>query len=167
MIEELQLLDDKILKNLNLHICNLHKEQECAKYLGFNFTIGAQNYKFRRAKITPKKFGQFVTLWKRNANGITEPFHYSDPFDFYIIATNHDDKKGLFVFPKKVFRDHEILTDLRVGKRGFRIYPEWDKLDSKQAIKTQNWQIPYFIDITEDTPMITKKFVTLINYNYQ
>lgn len=167
MIEELLFLDVKILKNLDLQICNLHREDECDEYLGFNFTIGTQNYKFRKAKITPKKIGQFVTLWKRNANGTTEPFHYSDPFDFYIIATNDDARKGVFIFSKQALLENKILKYIHDGKRGFRIYPSWDKPYSKQAIKTQYWQLTYFIDLTEDTPLVVKKFIALLNSNYQ
>jgi hypothetical protein len=166
MIEELLLLEVNILKNLNLQISNLNREEECNEYLGFNFTIGTQSFKFRKAKITPKKCGQFVTLWKRNQNGNTEPFQYSDPYDFYIIATDYEERKGFFLFSKYSLRENKILTHIYDGKRGFRLYPDWDRPVSKQAIKTQIWQSAYFIDYTEDTQIPTLKFASLINSEF-
>lgn len=29
-----------------------------------------------------------------------------------------------------------------------RVYPSWDKPTSKQAIDTQKWQLPYFVDMS-------------------
>lgn len=166
MIEELLLFEVNILKYLNLQISKLKREEECEEYLGFNFTLGTHNFKFRKAKITPKKLGQFVTLWKRNQNGNTEPFHYSDPSDFYIIATDYQDRKGLFIFSKEILRENKILKGIHEGKRGFRIYPAWDNPVSKQAIKTQIWQAPYFLDYTEDTQVPALKFASLINSEF-
>lgn len=43
--------------------------------------------------------------------------------------------------------EHQILSDqTREGKRGIRVYPIWDETTSKQAEKTQEWQIKYFLD---------------------
>lgn len=33
-----------------------------------------------------------------------------------------------------------------------RVYPSWDKPVSKQAIKTQSWQLEYFIELSQDIP---------------
>ena len=41
-----------------------------------------------------------------------------------------------------------VSTDLIKGKRAIRVYPPWDEVTSKQAQKTQKWQLDYFIDIT-------------------
>lgn len=35
------------------------------------------------------------------------------------------------------------------GKTAFRIYPPWVFPTSKQAEKTQNWQLQYFVDFTD------------------
>ena len=40
-----------------------------------------------------------------------------------------------------------VSTDLMEGKRAIRVYPPWDKVTSKQAQKTQEWQLDYFLDI--------------------
>jgi hypothetical protein len=41
-------------------------------------------------------------------------------------------------------RTRIISTHLKEGKRGMRVYPPWDLPSSKQAKKTQQWQLPYF-----------------------
>jgi hypothetical protein len=93
--------------------------------------------------------GQFVTCWKRNSAGITSPFDEKDDFAFYLIQVNSKIEKGLFIFPKSVLIKKGIVsTKNKDGKRGFRVYPIWDKPTSKQAIKTQQWQMNYFIDLT-------------------
>ena len=33
------------------------------------------------------------------------------------------------------------------GKRGFRVYPPFEKVTSTQAIKTQSWQVEYYKDL--------------------
>ena len=40
-----------------------------------------------------------------------------------------------------------ISTNLKEGKRGIRVYPPWDLTISKQAQKTQKWQLEYFLEI--------------------
>ncbi|MDP1574974.1 MAG: MepB family protein [Coxiellaceae bacterium] len=58
-------------------------EPESAKYGAFAFTLNGFNVRFRVAKITPTKIGQFVTLWKRSASGPIQPFDASDPVYFF------------------------------------------------------------------------------------
>ncbi|WP_326984052.1 MepB family protein [Chryseobacterium sp. MYb264] len=151
MIQEIQNIQDKVFKKLNLMISDFTKDLECDEYFGYNFKLNQFNIKFRKAKVTHKKIGQFVTLWKRNPDTKeTEPFHYNDDFDFYIIYTEHENNQGLFLFSKKVLIQHHILTiESKEGKRGFRVYPKWDIAENKQAIKTQNWQVQSFIDLSE------------------
>lgn len=36
------------------------------------------------------------------------------------------------------------------GKLSFRIYPPWSKPVAKEAIRTQEWQLKYFLPINED-----------------
>ncbi|MEN4761117.1 MepB family protein [Chryseobacterium sp. C39-AII1] len=93
------------------------------------------------------------TLWKRNPETKeTEPFQYNDDFDFYIIYTEHENNKGFFLFSKKALIQHQILTtESKEGKRGFRVYPDWDIAENKQAIKTQNWQQKSFINLFENS----------------
>lgn len=99
----------------------------------------------RTANITPKKIGQFVSIWKRNQEGITVPYEISDDFDFMIISTKKDNKAGQFIFPKAALLEQGIIsTENKEGKRGIRVYPPWDTPENKQAIKTQAWQVVYW-----------------------
>ena len=124
------------------------EELESEEYFGLNFKIAGRNIKFRKAKITPKKVGQFVTLWTRNSEGKTQPFNEVDDFDFCLIVTEENDKFGFFLFPKHILIEKQILTThVKEGKRGFRVYPVWAKTTNTQAKKSQNWQTKYFIDI--------------------
>lgn len=104
----------------------------------------------RRARITPKKVGQFVTFWKRNDNGIIEPFKDSDLIDFFVVNVQSENNIGQFVFPKSVLIHQNIIsTDKKEGKRAFRVYPDWDTPKNKQAERTQKWQLNYFYRIDE------------------
>ncbi len=128
-------------------ISDYQQETESTEYKACSYKIDEIKIIERTAKITPKKIGQFVTCWKRNANGITEPHKYSDDFDFFFIKVKNEERNGVFKLPKEVLIKHGILsTEIKDGKRGFRVYPSWDKPTSKQAIKTQLWQINYFKD---------------------
>jgi hypothetical protein len=99
----------------------------------------------REAKITPKKIGQFVSVWKRNEKGVTEPHELTDDFEFYVIKCKSENRNGQFIFPKEELAKRGIVsTPQKEGKRGFRVYPPWDKAENKQAIKTQAWQLNYF-----------------------
>ena len=99
----------------------------------------------REAKITPKKIGQFVSIWKRNNEGITGPRHVNDDFEFLIIHCTAGKNRGQFIFPKSILIEKEIIsTTEKEGKRGFRVYPPWDEPQSKQAIKTKACQVKFF-----------------------
>jgi hypothetical protein len=127
---------------------NLAIEKESREYFAHNFELNKQKVKFRMAKITPTKTGQFVTIWKRNENGITEPHNVDDEFEFYLIATRQAEKFGVFIFNKTVLSENKILTSKKgEGKRGIRVYPNWSVTENKQAQKTQNWQTKYFVEI--------------------
>lgn len=144
-----QLVYDKCLFN-----CTPPKpEEESTAYSACTFTINGLSIIYRAAKITPTKTGQFVTLWKRNKNGITEPFTISDAFDFIIISTRESNKLGQFIFPKPVLVAQGIVSaDTKEGKRGIRVYPAWCKVTNKQAEKTQKWQTEYFLQVPADNP---------------
>ena len=149
IFSELELIDNLVFRTCGIEMKNVETELESQEYFAHNFQLAKKNVKFRIAKITPTKTGQFVTIWKRNEQGITEPFHILDDIDFYIIATRKATNFGLFIFPKTVLYENKILSDkIRDGKRGIRVYPTWDLTASKQAQKTQHWQTKYFIDLS-------------------
>ncbi|RZK56669.1 MAG: MepB family protein [Pedobacter sp.] len=133
----------------NLNFSDLKLEKESLAYDACTFRLNAKAVIHRTAKITPTKIGQFVTIWKRNKNGQTEPFHINDDFDFIIISTRNGELFGQFIFPKSILVEKEIIShDKRQGKRGIRVYPAWDVTVNKQAQRTQQWQTKYFIEET-------------------
>lgn len=151
MIPELSRIETLLSHIMHLHLSNTTKDEGAEAYSGYNFRLGPLNFKFRKAKITPKKKGQFVTLWKRNAQNITVPFAEIDEFDFYIIAAEENEKYGFFVFPRRELINRHILsTSSKDGKRGFRVYPSWTTTDNNQASTTQIWQKHYFIDFNKE-----------------
>lgn len=134
-----------IFSPLDLSISQLIIDKESKEYEACSFNLGETSVIYRHAKVTPKKVGQFVTLWKRSPEGPITPYESSDNFDLVIISTKDGLNSGQFVFPKKVLSEKGILTHLgKEGKRGFRVYPPWAVTISKQAQKTQQWQIEFF-----------------------
>lgn len=125
-------------------------ELESQEYGACTFLLNAMSVKFRSAKITPTKAGQFVTLWKRDAAGHTKPHEASDAIDLFIIGTRRDERLGQFVFPKSILLEEGILTSkTKPGKRGFRVYPSWDAAENKQAQASQHWQLDYFLEMED------------------
>lgn len=164
MITELSQLEAQFLKSNQLQISKIEQDLTCIDYLGHDFKIGAASVKFRKAKLTPKKNGLFVTLWKRNKAGATAPFNVEDDFDFYIIFTEEADQKGFYLFPKAILAKHKILTNSgNEGKRGVRMYPTWCVVQSKQAEQTKRWQNAYFINCTNPTSAQFDKFEQILN----
>jgi hypothetical protein len=132
----------------NGHIVhNINVESESAEYGAAEFALGHRRIKFRVAKITPTKVGQFVTFWKRIGKGPIAPYSYNDPFDFLIVCARSGSHFGQFIFPKSVLCEKGIVsTDEKEGKRAIRIYPPWDIADNAQAKRTQKWQLEWFIE---------------------
>lgn len=142
----LTITKESIFDSLGLVIQNIQLEVESAEYNACYFQIQKKKIIYRKAKITPKKIGQFVTLWKRSKNGPIEPFNIKDDIDIYIVATINKNHVGHFLFTKHILNEKKILSGKHEGKRGFRVYPSWDKPNNKQGMTTQNWQLPYFVE---------------------
>jgi len=152
MDHNLSQLKTEIYDQCALKISDLTIETESKDYHACSFQLNGRKVLSRNAKITPKKAGQFVTFWKRNQNGPIEPFTQNDPIDFYVVNVRTEHKFGQFVFPKSVLLKKGILsTQNKEGKRAFRVYPNWDKVNSKQAQRTQKWQQDYFYEIGPST----------------
>lgn len=143
-------------------ISNFEKEKEGVEYDACRFDLNGSKIICRSSKLTPKKLGQFVTFWKRNKNGITEPFNETDPIDFFIIHVKSENSFGQFVFPKSELLNKGIISSLsKEGKRGFRVYPKWVQVENKQAKNTQQWQLKYFYKLDKQTDL--KKVQELYN----
>jgi hypothetical protein len=147
MNSELNRIKEIAYDKCSFIISDLIIEPEGKEYKACNFKLNELKVICRNAKITPKKIGQFVTFWKRNKNGVPEPYHETDKFDFYVVTVLKENRVGQFILPKSVLIEREIISsNQKDGKRGFRIYPSWDTPTSKQAKKTQEWQTNYFIE---------------------
>lgn len=129
-------------------------EAESSDYSACAFKLDEFAIRFRVAKITPTKIGQFVTIWKRSDNGPIEPYSISDKIDFLIVSTRKGDLLGQFIFPKTVLLKKGVLsTPKRQGKRAIRVYPPWDEPTSRQARETQQWQLDYFLAMPIEQPV--------------
>lgn len=147
---DLLLSKEIVFDKAELQLTSLQKESESQEYSAYRFLLNNKKICYRAAKITPTKTGQFVTLWKRNQTGIIAPFDYSDDIDFVIVMVRKDQNWGQFIFPKKTLLEKGIFsTQNKEGIRATRVYPPWDETTSKQAQKTQKWQLDYFYHFTD------------------
>ena len=161
---ELNFIKEFIYDKCSLYLTNLKLNLESAEYAAGTFELNGLKIINRIYKITPKKTGQFVAIWKRNENGITEPFDIVDDFDIIIITSKNNERIGQFIFPKLVLAVKGIITqNKKDGKRRVRVYPTWDIVTNIQSEKTQNWQTKYFVEIksdnTIDLNLIKKLFI--------
>lgn len=151
--EDLLLFQSMLKKYYSLECSPAIKELESEEYGAHDFLLKDLAVKFRIAKITPTKTGQFVTLWKRSKKGPIEPYDLLDSIDLIIINARKDDLVGQFVFPKNLLVKQGIFSkNGKGGKRALRIYPPWDITESQQAQKTQSWQLDYFLETIHEKP---------------
>ncbi|MFI5523945.1 MepB family protein [Streptomyces platensis] len=133
-------------------------EAESAEYAAHEFTLDGSSVRFRVAKTTPTKVGQFVTVWKRSPGGPIQPFDSADPVDLFVISTRDGGNFGHFVFPREVLCERGIVSrNGSGGKRAFRVYPPWVETTNRQARTTQAWQVKHYLQIPEDGPLDTAR----------
>ncbi|MCL1696972.1 MULTISPECIES: MepB family protein [unclassified Lysinibacillus] len=135
----------------HLTIQNIREETQNSDYGAGIFRLNSKSVRFRVAKITPTKIGQFVSFWEKNEANKNQAFSYDNATDLLVINTfNNNGDFGQFIFPKNVLLKQNILkTANSKGKMAIRVYPSWDTPTSKQAIETQKWQLPYFINLDD------------------
>ncbi len=150
----LNIVKELIYDRCGLELTNLKLHSESLSYGACSFVINGKRVEQRVSKITPTKTGQFVSIWKRNENGLTQPIDSSDNIDYLIIIARSDKNFGQFIFPKSVLMENGIFSkNGKGGKRGIRVYPPWDLASNNQALKSQQWQSNYFLKI-ENSKMI-------------
>ena len=148
MDTNLKIIKEHFYNTCGFEFTNLSINSESLEYGACSFKLNGKLMQHRVSKITPAKTGQFVTIWKRNNEGVTQPFDLTDEIDFVIISSQNGDACGQFIFPKSVLLDKGIITgNGKKGKLGIRVYPPWDTATNKQAEKTQFWQTKYFVRI--------------------
>ena len=128
------------------------REPESSEYGACRFGLNDYGIAFRVAKTTPTKLGQFVTIWKRpTPKDEIAPIDATDNVDFVIVFVSSEIHRGQFIFDQKILLEKRIMSQGdKEGKRAFRIYPPWTILLSKEALKTQEWQLPYFLPLGQD-----------------
>ena len=151
-LNDLQLAEKLVYNKCGFQLQNFVWNPESTNYGACSFELNNYKIQLRVANITPTKIGQFVAIWKRNNQGITTPFDVADSLDFLIISVRDSENFGQFIFPKSVLVSKGIVSkNGKGGKRGIRVYAPWDKPENKQAIKTQDWQVNYFVEIKENS----------------
>ncbi|MET0527823.1 MAG: MepB family protein [Microvirga sp.] len=139
---------------IGLTCSKVETELESREYGAVMLELGHLSARFRVAKITPRKVGQFVTIWKRIGDGPIQPFDETDPVDLVVIQCRSDHGSGQFVFPKAVLCRWDVFSKNGTGgKRAIRVYPPWDRPTSQQAVRSQAWQREYFMEMPEDRPV--------------
>jgi hypothetical protein len=152
---DLNLVKESVYDKCGFVISNLKQSIESVEYGACSYEVNGKKIQHRTSKITPTKCGQFVTIWKRNNQGITEPYGISDQLDFIVITSKSGDNIGLFIFPIAILSENGIISSNgKEGKRGIRVYPPWDNPTNKQAKKTQDWQTKFFVSIKAQDPTV-------------
>lgn len=139
-------------------------QEECqnSEYGAGTFHLGSKSVRFRVAKITPTKKGQFVALWEKDENNKNQPFSYDASPDLVVINVFTEHHFGQFIFPKTILASKNILKTTRTnGKMAFRVYPSWDTPTSQQAVATQKWQLDYFIDLSDASVATSRELLAL------
>jgi hypothetical protein len=128
------------------------REPQSAEYEACRLGLDDQVVVFRVAKTTPTKIGQFVTLWKRpTSTSEIAPFDTGDGVAFVVVSVADDTHCGQFVFDQKILAAKGVMSiDGIGGKRAMRVYPPWTRPVAKQAIRTQNWQLKYFLVLEQN-----------------
>lgn len=141
----------------------VREEVQNSEYGAGVFQLNSKSIRFRVAKITPTKVGQFVAFWEKDEENKNQPFSYEKATDLLVINTfTHENDFGQFIFPKEVLVKQQILkTDTTKGKMSMRVYPSWDQPVSKQAIETQKWQLEYFVGMSHTNSLPVQELLKL------
>lgn len=129
-------------------------EAESREYGAHAFEVNGRKAVFRIARTTPKKAGQFVTLWQRSApdGGPIRPFNSSDGVDLFVVSVRGETGFGQFVFPQAALIVHDVVSqDFLGGKRAIRVYPPWSEPSSRTAQATQRRQLEHFYPVPDPT----------------
>ncbi|MGI2298139.1 MepB family protein [Paenibacillus sp. GXUN7292] len=148
----------------HLIIKSVQEEAQNSDYGAGVFQLNSKSVRFRVAKVTPNKLGQFVAFWEKDLNNKNQAFSYDNATDILVINTFSNDNQtfGQFVFPKEVLVKQNILkTATAKGKMALRVYPSWDTPTSKQAIETQKWQLPYFVVLNKNNSIHAQELLRL------
>ena len=120
-------------------------EEQSGEYESGVVAIGSERWRLRTARVTPRKPGAFVAVWKRDELGETRPFGSDDPIDGLLVFVREDDRFGMFRFVASQLESLGVTRSAaHPGKRGFRVYPSWSVGLNRQALRTQAAQSSAF-----------------------
>ena len=102
----------------HLTIKNILEETQNSDHGAGIFQLNSKSVRFRVAKITPTKIGQFVAFWEKDEANKNQAFSYDNATDLLVINTfGRNGIYGQFVFPKEVLLKQNILkTSKTKGK---------------------------------------------------
>ncbi len=161
-LDNFNILSKQVFEVCGLKCSQLEQEAESSDYQAYSVRVNDKSVRYRHAKITPTKVGQFVTIWKRVGKNPIQPYDSSDDIDLFIVTVKNEDHYGCFVFPKSTLVKYGVFSvNGKGGKRAIRVYPPWDIVESKLAEKTQSWQSAYFAEIPSDKVIDIQKFKSL------
>ncbi|MEB5477539.1 MepB family protein [Acinetobacter pollinis] len=146
-----RLFQEQFLKPLGKIITNIEREEESAEYGAIRFEMDGMICLYRQAKHTPKKIGQFVTLWKRpTPSSEIAPFDREDGIDRVIIFADEHPRFGVFILlPQKLVKKDIFSKQSEGGKRAFRVYAPWTVPLAVQAKRSKVWQCAHFAELTD------------------
>ena len=147
----------------DLTVKSVQEEKQNSKYGAGTFELSSRTVRLRIANITLTKIGQFVAIWEKDVSNKNQPYLYEEAPDLLVITTfKNDNEYGQFIFPKEVlFKQNILRSSSTKGKMPIRVYPSWDRPTSKQTTKTQKWQLPYFVDMSDQNKLSKDKMVKL------
>ena len=129
-------------------VSELRAEAESLDYGAHTLAVNGQSAAFRIARTTPKKAGQFVTLWQRTTpegGGPIRPFDSSDGVELFIVSVSGREGSGYFAFPQATLIARGVVSrDFVGGKRAMRVYPPWSIPANRTAQATQRWQLEFY-----------------------
>lgn len=146
--DSFRVTQSQVFEPLRLTAGQWRPEPESAAYSAGVFELNGAEVRYRHARTTPKKAGQFVTIWVRSTTGPIRPFDLADPVALFIIGVRAKESFGQFVFPKSVLLREGVMSVGGIGgKRAMRVYPPWDVAPNHQAERSQTWQRAYFLGL--------------------
>lgn len=165
--EALGYINRTIFAPNHLIVTRVKEERQNSDYAAGRFKLSTgldtKTVRFRVAKQTSTKIGQFVTFWEKDANKTNQPYPFDEAPDLLVITVfRNNGMFGQFVFPKAILIKKGILrTNSTKGKMAIRVYPSWDSPTSTVAIQTQHWQLDYFFEVSNIDILPTQKIVEL------
>lgn len=145
-----RLFQERFLAPLGRTVTSMEREQEGAEYGAIRFEMDGKTCLYRQAKHTPKKVGQFVTLWKRpTPSSEIAPFDLADGIDQVFIFADEHSRFGWFIFNSQLLVQKGIFSEKsKGGKRAFRVYAPWAVPEAAQAKRSKVWQCAHFVELT-------------------